>query len=287
MNENATSQQRAADEIEIKRLQGVAQRVNKRVTGSFVVHRKAEGEWGHGSDGCRLGREERFDVRCHIKGLEGEFESNDMLMYNRKVFPHPFMRFVPWPEGPHGALPDHIVVASTTAARNGKFFDVLDVCAAIEESMNLWHEGRPRALFDVGLDRLASIESFTDPGTIWDLTPPEHDPVPTMPRMVDCREKVFVFAMGLHPRLGAQAGMNVLDPESLRRIGEIVLSAEAEVTRASIPIFCTTWRERVYDDDGREEESEEEEEVGGLEQGSEEEEEWSDGEEVSEDGYEN
>ena len=36
--------------------------------------------------------------------------------------------------------------------------------------------------------------------------------------------------------------MNVLDPETLRHIGEIVQSAETEATRASIPIFCTTWR---------------------------------------------
>jgi len=72
--------------------------------------------------------------------------------------------------------------------------------------------------------------------------------------------------------------MHVLDPESLRRIGEIVLCAETAAARASIPTFCATWRERIYDDDGEEEDSEVEDE-GGVEQGSEdeeEEEEWSD-----------
>ena len=135
---------------------------------------------------------------------EGEFESDDMIIYNKKVFPHPFMRIVPWPEGPHGALPDHIAVASTCAARNGRFFTVIDVVRAIEESLNLWQEGSALSLFDLRLNRLASIESFTEPATIWDLTPRERDPVLTMPRMVACRERVFAFTMGHRPRLGAQ-----------------------------------------------------------------------------------
>ena len=135
---------------------------------------------------------------------EGEFESDDMPIYNKKVFPHPFMRIVPWPEGLQGALPDHIAVASTSAARNGRFFTVIDVVRAIKESLNLWQEGSALSPFDLRLNRLAPIESFTEPATIWDLTPPERDPVPTMTRMVACREKVFAFAMGLHPRLGAQ-----------------------------------------------------------------------------------
>jgi hypothetical protein len=135
---------------------------------------------------------------------EGESESDDMLLYKRKVFPHPFIRFIPYPEGPRGALPDHFAVASTFAARNGRFFDVIDVVQAIEESMNHWQNELPHPFFNLHLDRLASIESFTKPAAIWDLTPPERDPVPTMPRMVECREKVFAFAMGLHPRLGAQ-----------------------------------------------------------------------------------
>jgi len=118
------------------------------------------------------------------------------------VFPHPFIRFVTWPEGPHGALSDHI--SSTSAAPNGKFFTIADVLWAIEESLNLWHEGSPTANCDLGLNRLTSITRFKETGTIWDLTPPDRDPVPTMPKMVVCREKVFAFAMGLHPRLGAQ-----------------------------------------------------------------------------------
>ena len=81
--------------------------------------------------------------------------------------------------------------------------------------------------------------------------------------------------------------MNVLDVESLRRIGETVLRAEAEAARASIPIFCTTWRTRTYDEDGEEESESEAEEVGGHEHGGDEEEEWSDGESVGEDGYGN
>jgi len=222
-----------------------------------------------------------------IEILETEDEAKQEM-----AFPHPFMRFVPRPEGPHGALPDHVMLSSTSAARNGKFFTIADVCEAIAESMNLRHEGSPQASCDTHRFLLTSIERFTEPATIWDLTPPERDPVPSMPRMVVCREKVFAFAMGLHPRLGAQvspqrrsplraadlahacspplrapltravaqdqtgpgfwqiaphtsppqAKMNVLDAETLRRIGETVLRSEAEATRASIPIFCTTWR---------------------------------------------
>ncbi|KAJ1473135.1 hypothetical protein T484DRAFT_1752319 [Baffinella frigidus] len=272
MNESAAPEERAAKERDIKRLMRDAQRVNERVTGPFVVHRKAEGEWGKRSCGCRHAREERVDVNFFIKSLDG---SDDTCKYNRMVFPHPYMRFVPWPEGPYQGDAEEVPVASTFAALNGRFFTVIDVVLAIEDSLNLWHEGSPKACCKTHLDRLASIESFTEPAAIWDLTPPERDPVPNMPRMVECREKVFVFAMGLHPRLGAQAGMHVLDPESLRRIGEIFLSAEAEAARASIPIFCTTWRKSLYDDDG-EEESEDEE--GGVEQESEGEEEGSDGE---------
>ncbi|KAJ1481996.1 hypothetical protein T484DRAFT_1898535 [Baffinella frigidus] len=245
MNKNAAPEGRAVEELEIQQLEKDAQRLNDLVTGSgvFVVIRDAGGEWADKNYGSRHAREEQVNVRCY--GLDSNpIGNNEYLeLFHRNVFPHPFIRFVSGPAGPHGALPDHVVLSSTSAARNGEFFDVFDVCAAIEESMNLWHEGSPRASCD---KCLTSIELFTDdPATIWDLTPPERDPVPDMPRMVQCREKVFAFAMGLHPRLGAQAGMHVLDPESLRRIGEIVLSAEAEVTRASIPIFCTTWRKRT------------------------------------------
>ena len=210
------------------------------------------------------------------------------------AFPHPFMRFVPWLEGPQRALPDHIAVASTSAAHNGKFFTIADVYEAIAESLNLRHDAFPKASYHVApgqLPCLSSIERFAEPGTIWDLTPRERDPVPSMPRMEACRKKVFAFAMGLHPRLGAQvspqrrsplravvlapawhpplrapltravaqdqtglgfceiapdtffpqAKMNVLDAETLRRIGETVLRSEAEAARASIPIFCTKW----------------------------------------------
>jgi len=40
--------------------------------------------------------------------------------------------------------------------------------------------------------------------------------------------------------------MNVLDAETLRRIGETVLRAETKAARASIPIFCTKWRAQTY-----------------------------------------
>ncbi|KAJ1473127.1 hypothetical protein T484DRAFT_1752310 [Baffinella frigidus] len=265
--------ERAAEELKIKqlkkRLEKDAQRLNDLVSGAFVVTRAAEGEWADKTYGSRHAREDRVDMRCFIKraglapthpeagasNLRGRApskraseltESVAQELCNYKVFPHPFIRFVPWPEGPHGALPDHVMLSSTSAARNGEFFTAFDVCAAIEESMNLWHEGSPRASCDLHLNRLSSIELFTEPATIWDLTPPERDPVPNMPRMVECREKVFAFAMGLHPRLGAQAGMSGLDPESLRHISKIVLSTETEAARASIPIFCTTWHNRPW-----------------------------------------
>ena len=133
----------------------------------------------------------------------GQIEIEDEAKHEM-AFPYPFMRFVPWPEGPNGALPDDVMLSSTSAARNGKFFSVFDVCKAIEESLNLWNEGSPQASCDTHHNLLTSIERFTEPGTIWDLTPPERDPLTSMPRMVACREKVFAFAMGLHPRLGAQ-----------------------------------------------------------------------------------
>ena len=79
-----------------------------------------------------------------------------------------------------------------------------------------------------------------------------------------------------------QAGMHVLDPETLCFIGEIVLRAEAETMRACIPIFCTSWRVQTCHDDGLE--SEKEEEGGGVQEGSDGEEELNDGESVSEDG---
>jgi len=228
-----------------------------------------------------------------------EIRETDDEAIHEMAFPYPFMRFVPRLQGPHGALPDHVMLSSTSAARNGKFFTIADVCEAITESLNLRHEGPPQASCDFRVNRLTSIKRLTEPGTIWDLTPPERDPVPTMPRMVACREKVFASAMGLHPRLGAQvspqrrsplragdfahacdpplrapftravaqdqtgpglckiapdtsppqADMNVLDAETLRRIGETVLRSEAEAARASIPLFCTTWQcARNHDD---------------------------------------
>ena len=208
-----------------------------------------------------------------IEILETEDEAKQEM-----AFPHPFMRFVPRPEGPHGALPDHVMLSSTSAARNGKFFTIADVCEAIAESLNLRHDASIKASCDPYYSLLTSIERFTEPGTIWDLTPPERDPVNSMPRMEACREKVLAFAMGLHPRLGAQvspqrrsplraadfvpvchpplrapltravvqdqtgpgfceiapdtcplqAEMNVLEPESLRHIGETVLWEEGQ-----------------------------------------------------------
>ena len=134
---------------------------------------------------------------------EGLIEIEDESKHEM-AFPHPFMRIVPWPEGPHGALPDHVMLSSTSAAHNGKFFTIADVCEAIEVSLDLQHEGSSTASRDLDLNRLKSIKRFKELGTICDLTPPERDPVPSMPRMVACREKVFAFAMGLHPRLGAQ-----------------------------------------------------------------------------------
>jgi hypothetical protein len=67
MNESAVPEERASKEREIKRLMRDAQRVNERVTGSFAVIRKAEGEWGKRSCGCRHAREEL--VNLFIKSL--------------------------------------------------------------------------------------------------------------------------------------------------------------------------------------------------------------------------
>ena len=78
----------------------------------------------------------------------------------------------------------------------------------------------------------------------------------------------------------------MLDLEALRFIGEIVLRAEAETTRSSIPIL----RVQTYHDDGLEEESEDlgrRRRGGGMQEGSDGEEELNDGESVSEDGEDN
>ncbi|KAJ1473134.1 hypothetical protein T484DRAFT_3646650 [Baffinella frigidus] len=212
MNKNAAPEARAAEELEIQQLKKDAQRLNDLATGVFVVTRAAEGEWVDTSDRIRHAHEERsWRKQSESPAHPPRHSASELTeivaqeLFHRNVFPHPFIRFVARPAGPHGALPDHVVLSSTSAARNGRFFDVLDVCEAIEESMNLWHEGSPRASCDARYKYLTSIELFTDdPVKIWDLTPPERDPVPTMPRMVECREKVLAFAMGLHPRLGAQ-----------------------------------------------------------------------------------
>ena len=42
-----------------------------------------------------------------------------------------------------------------------------------------------------------------------------------------------------------QANMKVMDAENLRRVGETVLSAQAEAARASMPTLCTTWCEDI------------------------------------------
>jgi len=76
------------------------------------------------------------------------------------------------------------MLSSTSAACNGKFFTVLDVYGAIEESPNLWHEGSSKAGSDTHHLLLTSVERFTESDTNWDLTPPERDPMPAMPRMV-------------------------------------------------------------------------------------------------------
>ena len=182
-----------------------AKLLNERLTSSFGlfgVVRAGEGggEWEDQLDGAPLG--DRVYVHCFIQAGSATLNECDVWGHTM-AFPHPFIRFVPWPEGPHGAFSDDI--SSTSAAPNGKFFTIFDVCEAIGKSLNIWPEGSPPASCDLRLNCLASIMSFKGMGTIWDLTPPDRDPVPTMPKMVTCLDKEFAFAMGLHPRLGAQA----------------------------------------------------------------------------------
>ena len=191
--------ERAAEERELKKLQRVAQRVNERVTGHFGVIRKAESGWGKRSCGCQLGGEERLDVCCFIKGIGESLPQRCMFSRGRSFR----IRSCASSLGLRG----HTEISRITSCSPRRQQQVLQHC-----------EGSALSPFDLRLNRLAAIKSFTEPATIWDLTPPERDPVPSMPRMVACREKVFAFAMGLHPRLGAQVSpqRKVGGQESLR-----------------------------------------------------------------------
>mmetsp|Transcript_37878 Transcript_37878/g.89534 ORF Transcript_37878/g.89534 Transcript_37878/m.89534 type:complete len:196 (+) Transcript_37878:221-808(+) len=186
---------------------------------------------------------------------------------NTVAFPYPLMRCIPSGRGPEG-IPGNVRFVSTSAAPNGRFFTVRDVVGAIADSINVtlrlegWASG---PLCDIQRKHLRGItRTRVDPQgvgvTDWDLTPPARDPVLAE---VMRRAKTLAFSMGLHPRLGAKAGMRVLDPEILRRICDAaapgviapemdaeaaravarhpVLLAEAEAMRAKIPIFRTTW----------------------------------------------
>ncbi|KAJ1477244.1 replication factor-A protein 1 [Baffinella frigidus] len=172
------------------------------------------------------------------------------------AFPYPLMRCIPEWSGPEG-VPNNVRFVSTSAAPNGKFFTVGDIPRALADSLN--------AKFTQGgyeWTGAASRGSFA----IWDLTPPARAPVlaAVVRRVANDRcAKTLAFAMGLHPRLGAQAGMSVLEPEILRLICDAVpsvirkeldaaaaagavlfnpaLMADADAMRESIPIVRTTW----------------------------------------------
>mmetsp|Transcript_42553 Transcript_42553/g.96819 ORF Transcript_42553/g.96819 Transcript_42553/m.96819 type:complete len:449 (+) Transcript_42553:230-1576(+) len=220
--------------------------------------------------------EEGFDIQMYLKvrdvygdvdeesdDEESQFQRETMGKvdpdYETEAFHDTLVRFVA-PLKPEG-IPDHVMVVSTSAAPNGKFFTIRDITDGIGTSLNLELDGYPTGAFD-GQGWLGGIQ-YLIPGpevTVWDLTPPARDPVlATVMR----RAKAFAFAMGLHPRLGAQAGMRVLDTEILCMICKFaskgvmaeemgaeaaaamardpVLTAEAEDIRARIPIFNTQW----------------------------------------------
>mmetsp|Transcript_2838 Transcript_2838/g.6442 ORF Transcript_2838/g.6442 Transcript_2838/m.6442 type:complete len:448 (+) Transcript_2838:250-1593(+) len=183
---------------------------------------------------------------------------SDVWASETEAFPDTMVRFVA-PEKPDGAIPDNVIVVSTSAAPNGKFFTVQDIADAIGTSLNLKLDGYPTGAF-CGQGWLGRISPVVPGARVWDLTPPARDPVLAK---VMIRAKTVAFAMGLHPRLGAQAGMSVMEmPEILRMISDFasegvmpemgaeaaaaiardpVLTAEAEDIRARIPIFNTQW----------------------------------------------
>jgi hypothetical protein len=86
----------------------------------------------------------------------------------------------------------------------GEYFTIRDVTDAIASALNLRLEGCGTGAFcDTAHMYLEGI-SRVSPGqgiSIWDLTPPERDPVLAV---VMRRAKTLAFSMGIHPRLGAE-----------------------------------------------------------------------------------
>ena len=71
----------------------------------------------------------------------------------------------------------------------------------------------PSVLFSGVLGRMEVLKRYLQRGL--SILDDLHNPV--VPRMVECREKVLAFAMGLHPRLGDQVSpLNEIGPASSR-----------------------------------------------------------------------